>query len=82
MKFQKSADKGIEYKLFVLEDRALENAAKVLDDIGIIGQNQQAGCIAAEIRRYRGLDYRECPRVEGCVDVPTCPVEEPIGSDS
>jgi len=61
VKFQKSADRGIEYKLFVKEDRALEAAARVLDDIGHIGQHYEATSIAGRLRDYRGLDYRECP---------------------
>ena len=69
MKFQKSADKGIEYKLFVKEDKALEAAAKVLDDIGHIGQNEFAEVIAVGIRSYRGLDYRECPGNPRSLDV-------------
>ena len=68
MKFQKSADKGIEYKLFVKENRAIEAAARVLHDIGHIGQNVRACRLAEEIRDYRGLDYRECPRDSGSVD--------------
>jgi len=68
VKFQKSAEKGIEYKLFVQEDKALEAAAKVLDDIGYIGQHESAKRVAMQIRRYRGLDYRECPRDTGSVD--------------
>ncbi len=68
VKFQKS-DKGIEYKLFVKEDKALEAAAKVLDDIGHIGQHGPAKRLAMQIRRYRGLDNRECPRDSGSVDV-------------
>ncbi len=69
MKFQKSADKGIEYKLFVKEDKALEAAMRVLDDIGHIGQHVAAQALAARISSYRGLDYRECPRDTGIVDV-------------
>jgi len=69
VKFQKSAEKGIEYKLFVKEDKALEAASKVLDDIGHIGQHKSATVVAKFIRSYRGLDYRECPRDTGSVDV-------------
>lgn len=75
IKFRKSADKGIEYKLTVTLDRQLENAAKVLDDIGIIGQHGPAKLTAREIRSYRGLDYRECDRAEGSVDEPGRAVE-------
>jgi len=69
LKFQKSPEKGIEYKLFVKEDSALEKAAQVLHDIGHIGQHRRACKIAEEIRSYRGLDYRECPGDSGSVDV-------------
>ncbi len=68
MKYRRSEEGGREYKLFVTEDAALEKAGKILDDLGEFLNDRPAQQLAASIRRYRGLDFRECPRDTESVD--------------
>lgn len=68
MKYQRSEEGGRQYKLFVAEDAALEKAAKILDDLGDFLNHRPSVNLAAEIRDYRGLDYRECPKLAEVAD--------------
>ena len=70
MKYQRSVEGGRQYKLFVAEDNALERAAEILYDLGDFIRNDEAIQLAGQIRAYRGIEYRECPRSSGVVDEP------------
>jgi len=69
VKYQRSEEGGRQYKLFVNEDKALERAAVILHDLGDFLRHGPAILLAEKILDYRGLDYRECPRDTGSVDV-------------
>ena len=71
MKYQRSEAGGRQYKLFVAEDKTLERAAAILNDLGDFLRHGPAILLADEISDYRGLDYRECPGSAGSVDEPT-----------
>lgn len=66
--YQISDEGGIEYKPFVAMDRKIEEVARFLDELETMCHYKPAGRDAARLRSYRGLDYRECPGDEGCVD--------------